>query len=64
MYCQFSRHNAARGSSTGLVTVGPAKVQACYSILFTEGVPEVGIKNDSGLLWDLSYHKNKLKSSK
>ena len=27
------------------MTVGPAKVKACKSILFTEGIPEVAIKN-------------------
>ena len=39
------RLDIARGSGTGLVTVGPAKVKACKSILFTEGTPEVEIKN-------------------
>ena len=28
-----------------LVTGGPPKVKACKSILFTKGIPEVGIKN-------------------
>ena len=37
------RLNTARGSSTGLVPVGPSKVKACKSFLFTEGVPEVKI---------------------
>ena len=35
-----------RGSSTGLCWVGPAKVKASKSILFTEGSPEVEIKED------------------
>ena len=30
------RLNTARGSGTGLVTVGPAKVKACRSILSIE----------------------------
>ena len=30
--------------STGLVPVGPTKVKACKSFLFTEGTPEVEIK--------------------
>ena len=34
------------GSSIGLVPVGPAKVKACESILFTEGTPDVKIKNN------------------
>ena len=40
IYSRLSRRSTARGSSTGLVTVGPTK-----SILFTEGIPEVKIKN-------------------
>ena len=31
------------GSSTGLFPVGPTKVEACKSILFSEGSPEVKI---------------------
>ena len=34
-------------SCTGLVTVGPAKVKACKSILFTEGSPEVKIRKNN-----------------
>ena len=45
MYSQFSRLSTARGFCTGLATVGPAKVKAFKSILFTEGSPEVKIKN-------------------
>ena len=45
MYSQLSRLSTARGSSTGLLTVGPAKVKACKSILFIEDIPEVEIKN-------------------
>ena len=44
-YFQLLRLSTARGSSTSLVSVGPAKVKACKSILFTEGIPEVKIKN-------------------
>ena len=40
----MSRLIIARGYSTSLVTVGPTKVKALKSILFTEGVPEVKIK--------------------
>ena len=32
----YSRLNTARGSCTSLVTVGPAKVKAYRSVLFTE----------------------------
>ena len=45
IYSSFSRPNTARGSGTSLVAVGPAKFKACKSILFTEGSPEVKIKN-------------------
>ena len=38
IYSRFLRLSTARGSGTGLVTVGPAKVKACKSFLFTEGV--------------------------
>ena len=34
------RCSTARGSSTGLFLVGPTKVNACKSFLFTEGSPE------------------------
>ena len=40
----LSMHNTARGSCAGLVTVGPTKVKACKSVLFTVGIPEVKIK--------------------
>ena len=36
--------NITRGSSKGLFPVGPTKVKACWSILFTEDSPEVKIK--------------------
>ena len=45
IYSRLSRLNTARGSGTGLVTVGPAKVKACKSILCTQGIPEVEIKD-------------------
>ena len=45
MYSQLSRLNTARGSCTSLVTVGPTKVKAGKSVLFTEGTPEVEVKN-------------------
>ena len=35
------------GSDTGIVTVVPANVKACKSIIFTEGIPEVAINNTS-----------------
>ena len=44
-YSRFSRRCTARGSSTGLCCVGPAKVKASKSVLFTEGSPELKIKN-------------------
>ena len=40
---QLLRYSTAGGSSTGLGPVGPAKVKARKSILFTEGTPEVKI---------------------
>ena len=43
IYSLQLRLNTARGSGTGLVTVGSAKVKACKSIIFTEGIPEVKI---------------------
>ena len=45
VYSRLSRFNTARGSCTGLVTVGPAKVKNCKSVLFIEVTPEVEIKN-------------------
>ena len=42
--CIDKRLNSARGSGTGLVTVGPAKVKACKSVLFTEVAHDVEIK--------------------
>ena len=32
----MSRHSTARGSGTGFVPVGPSKVEACKSVLFTK----------------------------
>ena len=51
---QFLRHSTARGSSTGLVPVGLTKVNACKSILFTEGTAEVEISQfcQIGKDWD------------
>ena len=46
MYSWLSRLNIARGSDACFVTVGPAKVKACESILFTEGIPKVEIMGD------------------
>ena len=40
IHSRLSRLNTARGSGTGLVTVGPAKVKACKSLLFTKDVSE------------------------
>ena len=37
MYSQLSRCRTAGGSSTGLFCVGPTKVKACKSLLFTDG---------------------------
>ena len=42
------RRITARGSNNRLVPVGPTKVKACKSILFTEGTPEVKIK----IMWE------------
>ena len=39
IYSQFSRCVTARGSCTGLVTVGPTK--ACKSVLFTNRFPDI-----------------------
>ena len=41
IYIRLSRCGTARGSSTGFSLVGPAKVKACKSFLFTEGTPKV-----------------------
>ena len=41
MYSRLSRRSTARGSSTGLVPVGPTWVKDRKSILFTEGTSEV-----------------------
>ena len=41
----LSRHGTARGSSTRLVPLGPTKVKAHKSVLFSEGAPKVKIKN-------------------
>ena len=45
IYSRLWRHSTARGFSTSLVTVGPSKVKGRKSVLFTEGTPEVKIKN-------------------
>ena len=45
IYSPLLRHSTARGSNTRLLPVGPAKVRAGKSILFTGGTPEVEIKN-------------------
>ena len=45
IYSWFSWCCTARGSGTGLSQVGPAWVKASKSVLFTEGSPEVEIKN-------------------
>ena len=44
IYSQLWRCSTAKGSSIGLAPVGPTKVKACKSILFTEGTTEVKIK--------------------
>ena len=36
--------NTARGSGTGLLTVGPTKVKACRSLLFTKDGSDIKIK--------------------
>ena len=43
MYSQLSRCSAAKGSRTGLSLVGPTKVKARQSFLFTEGFLKVEI---------------------
>ena len=43
IYSRLLRRSTAKGSSTGLVPVGPNKVLPCKSILFTGGTPEVEI---------------------
>ena len=45
MYSQLQRLYTARGSDTGLAKVGPIKVKACKSILFTKDDPDFEIKN-------------------
>ena len=45
IYRWLLRCSTAKGSSTGLVPVGPPKVKACKSILVTEGTPKVEIKS-------------------
>ena len=47
MYSRFSRLNTARGSGTGLLTIGPAKVKACKSLL--EGKIKRSLVNLVGL---------------
>ena len=42
IYSQLSRCNTARGSNTGFGPIGPDKVKAGKSTLFTEGNLEVG----------------------
>ena len=56
MYIFFllSRHSTARGSGIRFVPVSPTKVKAPKSILFTEGTPEVEIKNTC--LIQLTHH--------
>ena len=44
MNSQLSRHITARGSSTRLMPVGPTKVKARRSVLFTKATPEVKIR--------------------
>ena len=41
MYSRLSRSITARGSCTGLVTVGPTKFKACKSILSTNEMEEI-----------------------
>ena len=45
MYSRLLRLNTHWGSCTGFVIVGPTKVKACKSALFTEVTPKVKIKN-------------------
>ena len=49
IYSQLSRCSTARGSSTGLSFVGPTKVKAHKSFLFTEGSLKV---ENKGNLYD------------
>ena len=60
IYCGLSRLSTARGSGTGLVTVGPAKVKACKSILITEGVYslKVSLKSKSELTAKKKYYSH------
>ena len=44
IHSRLLRLNTARRSGTGLVTVGPAIVKACKSLLFTKEVSDVEIK--------------------
>ena len=53
IYSPLSRCSTARGSSNGLSIVGPTKVQARKSFLFTEVSPEVENK-----IWFLKFHLN------
>ena len=53
MHSQLSRHSTARGSSTGLVPIGPTKVKAPTSVLFTEGTLEVEIKGTLSIHLDI-----------
>ena len=41
IYSQLSMCSTARGSSAGLSLVGPIKIKARKSFIFTEGFPEV-----------------------
>ena len=44
IYSRLSRLSTARGSITGLVPVGPTKVKAFKSVLFTEAIFAFGEK--------------------
>ena len=52
MYSRLSRCGTAKGSSTRLFRVGPIKVKACKSFLFTDGPLKVEntLVNMSGLV--------------
>ena len=41
IYSQLSRCSTARGSISGLFLLGPTKVKAHKSFIFTEGSPKV-----------------------
>ena len=45
IHSRLLRLNTARGSGTGLVTVGTTKVMACKSLCFTKDVSDVEIIN-------------------